>query len=205
MTIRRILVSLVLAGVLGTSTSVAADTRVEDADELFSEGMGYVSRGYYTLGVSALERAVAANNKHFDALLVLADYVIIDERSVRYASPKRNERARKLYERALELRPDSPTAHNNLAWLLLQTGGDVDDALEHAERAVALDPGRSEYMDTLALAYCQAERFAEARAILARALAAAPDAPYLQHRSRRICSKEPDEWVNKQFPDSAQP
>lgn len=57
------------------------------------------------------------------------------------------------YRRALELEPDNRDALNNLAWLLLEEGGDVDEAVALAERAVAAD-GPDPYLalDTLARA-----------------------------------------------------
>ncbi|MDX1642732.1 MAG: tetratricopeptide repeat protein [Thermoanaerobaculia bacterium] len=57
------------------------------------------------------------------------------------------------YRRALELDPASADAANNLAWLLLETGGDVDEAVDLARRAVAVG-GPDPYLalDTLARA-----------------------------------------------------
>jgi len=43
------------------------------------------------------------------------------------------------YQEALRLKPDLPTAHLNVA-LLLMKKGDVADARRHLERALAIDP-----------------------------------------------------------------
>ena len=170
---------------------VQADTRVEDVSELFEQGVEYVARGYYTLAVEVLERAVAANADHAQANLILADHIVIDERGVRYASEESNARALKLHQHVLELEPDLPAAHNNLAWLLVQSHGDSGMAVEHAEKANSLRPNELAYMDTLAASYCAALRHQEARKVLVAALALAPETPYLLRRKKRICSKEP--------------
>lgn len=191
----RLLMTVLLAA---AAAGVArADTAVEDAEELFQEGLGYIQRGYYTLGVEALERAVAANRNHIDALVLLADHIIIDERGVRYASAERNQRARELYERAIDLQPGSPHAHNNLAWLLVQIDQDSDAAIAHAQAALQLRPNQIEYLDTLAAAYCQNGQYGKARETLQQALDLAPEAAFLKNREKKICSREPESMRNK--------
>ena len=53
-------------------------------------------------------------------------------------------------EAGLEQFPDSPLIHNDYAWLLAKTHRRLDDALSHAEKAVAIAPGTFAYLDTLA-------------------------------------------------------
>src|SRR5439155_25767483 len=57
--------------------------------------------------------------------------------------------------KAVEIDPDSPVAHNNLAWLLL-TGPEkfrqVKDALVHARRAVELSGTNEPHLNTLGVA-----------------------------------------------------
>jgi tetratricopeptide (TPR) repeat protein len=43
--------------------------------------------------------------------------------------------------------------HNNLAWLFARCHRRLDDALQHALRAVELDPDNAAYLDTLAEAH----------------------------------------------------
>ncbi len=60
------------------------------------------------------------------------------------------DRAEEAYRRALELVPEDADALNNLAWLLLEADGDLDEARRLAERAVAA-AGHDPYLalDTL--------------------------------------------------------
>jgi tetratricopeptide (TPR) repeat protein len=53
------------------------------------------------------------------------------------------------YESALHVDPRAAVAANNLAWLILQQGGNLDRALELARTAKAALPNRPEVNDTL--------------------------------------------------------
>jgi tetratricopeptide (TPR) repeat protein len=82
------------------------------------------------------------------------------------------------YEQALQLKPDYPEAQNNLAWMLATQasteGGDPLRAVTLAERACELTGNRSPaYLDTLAVAYAAAARFADAVAVAEKAVALA--------------------------------
>jgi Zn-dependent protease with chaperone function len=80
------------------------------------------------------------------------------------------------YERALELKPDSPAVLNNLAWLYAtcedERFRDPPRALELAQAAARLQPA-AHVLDTLAEAYFANGKYAEAVAVGGRALAAA--------------------------------
>ena len=45
------------------------------------------------------------------------------------------DRARQMYEKALTMQPDNPMASNNLAYVMLQQGGNVDVAFAMAQTA----------------------------------------------------------------------
>ncbi|MBO0910569.1 MAG: tetratricopeptide repeat protein [Acidobacteria bacterium] len=63
------------------------------------------------------------------------------------------ERAKSSYEKALELKPDDPGAANNLAYLLLETNGNLDRALQLAQSAKRGMPDSPDVADTLGLAF----------------------------------------------------
>ncbi len=61
--------------------------------------------------------------------------------------------AQTVYEELLARQPESPIAANNLAMLLLESGGNVDVALNHAQTAKRLLPNDPDITDTLGMAY----------------------------------------------------
>jgi len=66
---------------------------------------------------------------------------------------QRRAEARQVYEAVLKLDPNNAVVLNNLAFLLAETGGDLDDALTKAQRAKQLLPNLSEISDTLGWIY----------------------------------------------------
>jgi len=55
----------------------------------------------------------------------------------------------KLLKAKIDANPRHASTHNSLAWLYARTGFNLDKALAHAQRAVALAPHTSAYLDTL--------------------------------------------------------
>jgi tetratricopeptide (TPR) repeat protein len=91
-----------------------------------------------------------------------------------YLARGETERAEATYRHALSLKRD-PTVLNNLAWLLsMDATGDPErarEAVSLAEEAVSsLGEADYEALDTLAVAYAAAGRYADARRVGARAL-----------------------------------
>jgi len=74
----------------------------------------------------------------------------------------RKTEARQAYEATIELEPGNAMALNNLAFLLADTGGDLRQALELAQRARALLPESVEVQDTVGWIYLKANMVAEA-------------------------------------------
>lgn len=61
--------------------------------------------------------------------------------------------AREAYERALQLDPEAPVAANNLAWLIVTEGGNLDVALQLAQTAKRHLPDNPDVNDTLGFVY----------------------------------------------------
>jgi cellulose synthase operon protein C len=72
-----------------------------------------------------------------------------------YESQKSWDQAKAMYQKALEIQADNPVASNNLAYVLLQQGGNVDVALAMAQTARRGMPESSNAADTLGWAYFQ--------------------------------------------------
>lgn len=65
----------------------------------------------------------------------------------------RREEAKKAYEQALKLDPRNGVALNNLAYLIAETGGDLDQALTYVQRAKQILPNIHEVSDTMGWIY----------------------------------------------------
>ena len=70
-----------------------------------------------------------------------------------YDSAGQRDQARPLYEQVLRIQPDHPIALNNLAFMLADTGADLDQAMTMAQRAKQKMPTNDDVGDTLAWIY----------------------------------------------------
>jgi tetratricopeptide (TPR) repeat protein len=84
------------------------------------------------------------------------------------------ERAAAEFEAALQRRPDFAPAHNNLAFVLVKQGRDLDRARRHVDAALAADPRDADYLTTLGALELQQGRLPEARRALEAALRLRP-------------------------------
>jgi tetratricopeptide (TPR) repeat protein len=82
----------------------------------------------------------------------IAFYILAGEM---YESQSDWSNAKTMYQKALEIQPDNPLASNNLAYVMLQQGGNVDVALAMAQTAHRGMPDSSNAADTLGWAYYQ--------------------------------------------------
>jgi tetratricopeptide (TPR) repeat protein len=89
----------------------------------------------------------AKDNPHEPAFCILAGEL--------YEAQQQWDQAKGMYQQALNIQSDSPTASNNLAYLMLQHGGNVDVALAMAQTARRGAPDSANFADTLGWAYYQ--------------------------------------------------
>lgn len=83
--------------------------------------------------------------------------------------------ARRAYHRAIEAGHTSGGIYNGAAWMEIESGeGDAAVAVDWAQRALALQPGDADTMDTLGWALYNAGRTDEAYTLLIQALAKKP-------------------------------
>lgn len=85
------------------------------------------------------------------------------------------DRAQQLYRKALEIRPNQPVAANNLAFLIMERGGNIDVALSLAQAARRGMPNNPSTADTLGWAYYMKGLYGPARDILEDASNSAPE------------------------------
>jgi len=98
-------------------------------------------------------------------------------------------RASARFEEALKREPGHVGANNDLAWLLAESGSDLDRSLALADRASKLEPS-STTLDTLGFVQLQRGENAEAAATLERALAQDPDNPSIRYRLGTVLARE---------------
>ena len=93
------------------------------------------------------------------------------------------------YKKALAIQPDNPIAQNNLAFLMLQSGQDVDVALSMAQSARRSMPHSANTADTLAWAYYHKGIYGSARDLLEDAAKTSPNDASIQYHLGMVYSK----------------
>jgi len=87
------------------------------------------------------------------------------------------QHAQTLYQQALQIRPDDPAISNNLAYLLIEHGGDKSVALSMAQAARRGLPNLATTADTLGWAYYYQGAFPSAVSALQSAVKDSPENP----------------------------
>jgi tetratricopeptide (TPR) repeat protein len=116
----------------------------EQGDIYLRIGEIYRRKGDLNASVQALRKALETLP---DNIMVLSELALVLDEGAR------RPEARKVYEATLKLDPNNGVVLNNLAFLLCETGGDLDDALTKATRAKQLLPNLLEISDTLGWIY----------------------------------------------------
>jgi tetratricopeptide (TPR) repeat protein len=117
-----------------------------NSDALLKLGEVQVAQGSVDQALALYQQSIKDHPRE------IAFYILAGEM---YESQKNWEQAKAMYQKALALQPDNPRASNNLAYLLLQQGGNVDMALAMARTARRGMPDSSNAADTLGWAYFQ--------------------------------------------------
>ena len=79
--------------------------------------------------------------------------------------------AEKHYRRALEIAPETPIAANNLAWLIVENKGNLDEALQLATASVAKNQTVAGFYDTLGWVYLKKGLYSPAVQQMRKAIA----------------------------------
>jgi tetratricopeptide (TPR) repeat protein len=115
-----------------------------------------------------LLEATAAKFKDPDTQLMLADV---------YNDSGRSTDAERTLRQMLASSPNDARVLNYLGYLLADNGRDLDEAIRLVNRALAGDPGRAEYLDSLGWAYYKRGDLGEAEKYLSEAAKKRPDHP----------------------------
>ncbi|MBZ5610365.1 MAG: tetratricopeptide repeat protein [Acidobacteriia bacterium] len=94
----------------------------------------------------------------------------------------RREEAKAQARKALSLKSDDPLSMNNMAYLLAETGDNLDEALKLARAAVAKAPRDPNFADTLGFIYMKRDKNDEALQIFDKLVRSFPQEPsYAYH------------------------
>jgi len=161
----------------------AIELNPDDSDAVSIYAQLQVMRGQAANAISAWEKWNKDHPGNAGALAVLGNLedAVGDKKKAEF-----------YYNRALEIKPDQPVAANNLAYMLLQSGGNVDLALSLAQAARRGMPDSPDSADTLAWAYYYKGTYGYARDLLEDALKKAPNNAAMHYHLGMVYSKMAD-------------
>ncbi len=171
----------------------ALQDQPENPNLLVMAGRLALAAGDRAGGKETLESALRLDPKHEAASRHLADAAIHDgdtQRAKRYlqaameaespnpvvyyrygtilAGEGNIRDARTYLEKSVELSPGNADALNNLAYVLADSGADLDMAVTYAQRAISTSPDNNDYADTLAYVYIKKNLYGAAIELLTR-------------------------------------
>ena len=139
----------------------AAELDKNNGDALAKLGTVQVEKGSVDEAIATYQKSVQDNPN------ASIFYILMGEL---YESKQDWEKAKQSYQKALDLKPDDPTASNNLAYVMLETGGNVDVALSLAQTARRGLPDSPNAADTLGWVFYQKGAYQSARDLFEEAL-----------------------------------
>jgi tetratricopeptide (TPR) repeat protein len=179
------------------------DLNKNNADALLLLGQVQVAGGSKDKAAASYERSIQQNPRDVRSYVLLG---ALEESRGNW------QRAQELYQKGLQVQPDFPLAANNLAYLMLEHGGNADVALSLAQVARRGMPDVPNAADTLAWAYCHKGAYKLAIDLLEDAVKKAPQNPAYhyhlglayQKTNDRARAKEHLEWTLKIDPNYSQ-
>ncbi|MBI5397252.1 MAG: tetratricopeptide repeat protein [Verrucomicrobia bacterium] len=94
--------------------------------------------------------------------------------------------AAKYYRERIAEQPDEPNLYNNLAWLLANTGRELDEARRFSQKSLELAPDSAAYLDTLAEIHLRLGQPARAVEFQKQAVELEPESLDLVERLKRF-------------------
>jgi tetratricopeptide (TPR) repeat protein len=111
--------------------------------------------------------------------------------------------AQRHYRKTLEIEPKFAPAANNLAWLMAEHGGNLDEALAFAERARAQQEDNPHIADTLGWIYYKKTAYVKAVSLLQEAADKLPENPMVQYHLGMAQFKNGDRQKGKKALEAA--
>jgi tetratricopeptide (TPR) repeat protein len=130
----------------GAALQKAVDLDKNNVDALEKLGKVQIQQGATDKALALYQQAIKDNPRD------VRIYILSGEM---YEAKHDYDHAKAMYQQALGLQPDHPLASNNLAYVMLEQGGNVDVALAMAQTARRGMPDSPNAADTLGWAYYQ--------------------------------------------------
>ncbi len=163
----------------GAETAFAKSVSLDqhNSDALFKLCEVQATEGKIDQAIATAKQGLSDNPRNADLYVLLGRF---------YESKSDSKQAEAAYRSALNLNPQHPMASNNLAKLMLQTGGNLDVALSLAQTARRGMPNSPAVADTLAWIDYQKGAYQSAIGLLQEALSLqdkvrAPDNPDIHY------------------------
>ena len=163
--------------IAAANAQIAKSPQVSNFYDLLATAL-YDGRKDYAGARTALEKAISLDKNNLDAIEKLGRVEVqqhqADQALSLYLNATKNyphevrffilagqlysdqqnwDQAKAMYQQALAISPDNPLASNNLAYVILEQGGNVDVAMNMAQAARRGMPDSPSFADTLGWAY----------------------------------------------------
>jgi tetratricopeptide (TPR) repeat protein len=172
----------------------AIDLDKNNVDALLKLGQVEVARGSVDQAIATYQ-ASAKTNPNDVRFYILAGEL--------YEGKKDWDKAKDMYQKALQIQSDNPLASNNLAYVILEQGGNLDVALSMAQKARRGMPDSPNAADTLGYAYMQKGAYNSAIDLFKEAIKLdknpAPDPTYYYHLGLAYEQTKQRELAKQQF------
>ncbi len=104
----------------------ATELDKKNSDALIKLGQVLNAEGSVDQAIATYQQSVKDNPNEISFYILLGEL---------YESQKKFDDAKNMYQKALQLQHDNPAASNNLAYVMLETGGNIDIAISLAQTA----------------------------------------------------------------------
>ena len=154
----------------------ATELDKKNSDALLKLGQALNAQGSTDQAIATFQQSLKDNPNEISFYILLGEL---------YEGQKNWESAKQMYQKALQIQPANPIASNNLAYVMLQTGGNVDVAISLAQTARRLMPDSPNAADTLGWAYYQKGLYPTAIDLFKEALKKMPNDPTFQDHLKK--------------------
>ena len=146
----------------------ATELDKKNSDALLKLGEVFAAEGSVDQAIATYQQSVKDNPGE------ISFYILLGEM---YEAKHDWNSAKDMYQKALQIQSDNPLASNNLAYVMLQQGGNIDVALSMAQTARRLMPDSPNAADTLGWAYYKKGLYPTAIDLFKEAVKKSPNDP----------------------------